>query len=285
MAAKTATATVTGKMQAEMQLLQNENVLLRRQLEEMQVMRNENALLRRQLEGIRGAGKGIDIDTKLMALKEHTAAMQKQYKDSTKPLNKTVDRFKLITDVFGMFEKMQPKNLVRPLRVNFKGEGAVDEGGCNREMFSLFYDQMFSDDSTLFECQEGDASGGSDSVQQSFLPKKGADLSQLHTFGKVMMKSLLTDDIELPQCLPPSFFDCLIDPHKTVPTDVHQALDTLSFFDRDSANSMTRMLEGENFEGMTVADFDGTDNEEQVTRHNVNELIRKKVELTLLEGR
>jgi hypothetical protein len=255
---------------------------------EVKALQAHNAALQAQLEGVRGSRKVVDIDTKLMALKEHVTALQKPYKDHAKPLNKTVKRSQLVADVFDLFERMPPKNLVRVLRINFHGEGAIDQGGCTRELFSLFFDKMFSSDAefALLECQEGQAAGDNDGGnQQSFLPKKGANLQRLRTFGKVLMKTMLTDEIELPQCLPPSFFDYLIDPHKTVPSDVHQALNTLSFFDHSTAASMTRMLEQGQFEGLTAADFDGTDNDEQVTGSNVHDLIRKKVAITLVESR
>ena len=107
--------------------------------------------------------------------------------------------------------------MVRPLKINFHGEGAIDQGGPTRELFSLFFGKMFSGDEDLFEFQMGQAASDTGGNQQSFLPKKGADLPRLRTFGKVLMKTMLTDEIELPQCLPPSFFDYLIDPHKARP--------------------------------------------------------------------
>ena len=70
-----------------------------------------------------------------------------------------------------------------------------------------------------------------------------------------------------------------------MPTDVHQALDTLSFYDQRAAAGMTVMLERGEFEGLTVGMFDDTENEEQVTRSNAHDLVRRKIAIALVESR
>jgi hypothetical protein len=59
----------------------------------------------------------------------------------------------------------------------------------------------------------------------------------------------------------------------------------MSFFDQSAAASMTKMLERECFENMTVGDFDGTESEEPVAAGNAQDLIRKKIRIVLVESR
>jgi hypothetical protein len=117
--------------------------------------------LRTQLEGVRGCNsREVTVDMKLMALHEHVDAVRGKYcgKDAAKRLNKIVDRFGaggLVAEVIEVIAPMPNKSLLRPLKVNFKGEGAIDEGGCTSEMFSQFFDGVFSRSGLYFERQEG----------------------------------------------------------------------------------------------------------------------------------
>jgi hypothetical protein len=143
--------------------------------------------------------------------------------------------------------------------VNFKGEGAIDDGACTREMFSQFFEQLFCETSPYFEGQRGD--GGSESVdaavRASYLPRVGSIerdpgvRTKLVAIGKVLMKAL-TDDICMAQCMPPSFFDYLIEPRYAVPADVYDALNSLSFFDRQQAKILSNML---GFDEPTIAEL------------------------------
>jgi hypothetical protein len=108
--------------------------------------------LQAQLEGVRGrSGREPTIDMKLFAWEEHISAVRARYKDGAKPLNKTINRFNGIVDeVLAKIGRMTSTNLLRPLRINFKGEGAVDDGACSREMFSQFFERLFCRTSEYF---------------------------------------------------------------------------------------------------------------------------------------
>jgi hypothetical protein len=89
------------------------------------------------------------------------------------------------------------------------------------------------------------------------------------------------DDVCMARCVPPSFFDYLIEPRYTVPADVHDALNSLSFFDQQLSKSLGNMLRDDTTApddwGMSVGDFDGSGSAEPVTSANLAEAIRGKV--------
>ena len=137
-----------------------------------------------------------------------------------------------------------------------KGEGAIDLGGCTNEMFNQLFAEVFSPQSPYFEKEEGKADapgadGGSGNMD-SYLPKPGADRDDLTAIGKLLMKSLLEEDISMPHCVPPSFFDFLTDPNFAVPSDVYQALDALAFFSAPQARGLTCMLDKKQHLGQPV---------------------------------
>ena len=108
-----------------------------------------------------------------------------------------------------------------------------------------------------------------------------------------MMKSLLEDDVCMPQCLPPSFFDFLADPHRSVPVDVHHALDALSHFDDQKAKSLTNLMRGvvagdSGCSKLEVCDIFAErheENHELLTAANIGEYIREEVEHVLVGSR
>ena len=242
-----------------------------------------------------------------MALLEHISAVRGKYKEANKFLSKTIDRLSekpsaggatgISGEVISMMQKMQPKNLLRPLKINFKGEGAQDEGGCKNEMFSQFFDAVFSPKSLYFERQQGNAeakgSGAGAGGMDCYLPKVDANLDALRSIGKLMMKSLLEDDICLPHCLPPSFFDFLTDPTCSVPSDTHQALNALSYFDEQKAKGLTNLLLKEQYVGMAVGDMfdtdadceDGESEDAPLTAGNIGGCIRRYVGHVLVRSR
>jgi hypothetical protein len=254
------------------------------------------------------------IDVKLMVFTEHIDAVRGKHKAGKKPLNKSIDRRNpqnLIGEVLSKIGGLPSANMVRPLRINFVEECAIDDGACSREMFSQFFDKLFCESSQqYFECEHGQAgahAGVGDgsaageitsAVHAVYLPKAGlikqeeklvaeggADPDvkvekKLEAIGKVLMKSLLMDDVCMALCVPPSFFDYLIEPRYTVPADVHDALNSLSFFDQQLSKSLGNMLSREttdNWGGMSVGDLDGSTSEELLTSANLPEAIRGKV--------
>ena len=82
---------------------------------------------------------------------------------------------------------------------------------------------------------------------------------------------LLMDDVCMARCVPPSFFDYLIEPRYTIPADVHDALNSLSFFDQQAAQSLGNMLRVETTDkwSMSVGEIDGSTSESFTERENV----------------
>jgi hypothetical protein len=107
--------------------------------------------------------------------------------------------------------------------------------------------------------------------------------------GKVFMKALLTDDICMAQCVPPAFFDYMIEPRDAVPADVCDAVNSLSFFDQQRAKTLSNMLQwtADEFDGlgMTVDDVDGSSSEEVLTSTNLAAAIRGKGGQVLVRSR
>lgn len=67
----------------------------------------------------------------------------------------TVSRQNLLRDTFAQMYGASPVDLRRPLRVEFAGEEAVDEGGVMREFFRLLSHELFAPDAGLFYEVEG----------------------------------------------------------------------------------------------------------------------------------
>ena len=56
----------------------------------------------------------------------------------------------LLKDTFEQMYSANPEDLRRPLRVEFRGEEAVDEGGVMREFFRLISQELFAPSAGLF---------------------------------------------------------------------------------------------------------------------------------------
>ena len=233
------------------------------------------------------------VDKKLLALEEHIEALRKMSKNGKKPLQKTIGRDTLVPDVMKQIGQIPDYNMPRTLAIKFKGEDAVDAGACTREMFSEFFAQIFdSATSVYFQCEQGEINRG---TRPSFLPKAGliaasaTAADELRAIGAVIMKSLLTPEVCMPQCLPPCFFDYLIDPHSAVPEDARKALDALSCFDSKAAKSLRNLLdkiEDAHAWGMTVGDIDdGGHSNEQLTSANLAAAVRAKIVRLLITDR
>eukprot|EP00403_Amphidinium_massartii_P001110 CAMPEP_0178377562 /NCGR_PEP_ID=MMETSP0689_2-20121128/3982_1 /TAXON_ID=160604 /ORGANISM="Amphidinium massartii, Strain CS-259" /LENGTH=1542 /DNA_ID=CAMNT_0019997619 /DNA_START=13 /DNA_END=4638 /DNA_ORIENTATION=+ len=67
----------------------------------------------------------------------------------------SVSRQNLLRDTFAQMYFASPVDLRRPLRVEFTGEEAVDEGGVMREFFRLLARELFAPDAGLFYEAEG----------------------------------------------------------------------------------------------------------------------------------
>jgi len=67
----------------------------------------------------------------------------------------SVSRQNLLRDTFAQMYFASPVDLRRPLRVEFTGEEAVDEGGVMREFFRLLVSELFAPDAGLFYEVEG----------------------------------------------------------------------------------------------------------------------------------
>jgi hypothetical protein len=61
-----------------------------------------------------------------------------------------VSRHDILRDTFAQMYSASPVDLRRPLRVEFSGEEAVDEGGVMREFFRLLSCELFAPDAGLF---------------------------------------------------------------------------------------------------------------------------------------
>eukprot|EP00929_Paragymnodinium_shiwhaense_P096629 TRINITY_DN58275_c0_g2_i1.p1 TRINITY_DN58275_c0_g2~~TRINITY_DN58275_c0_g2_i1.p1 ORF type:complete len:1321 (-),score=157.79 TRINITY_DN58275_c0_g2_i1:377-4339(-) len=62
----------------------------------------------------------------------------------------SVSRRNLLRDTFSQMYSASPVDLRRPLRVEFRGEEAVDEGGVMREFFRLLSQELFAPSAGLF---------------------------------------------------------------------------------------------------------------------------------------
>jgi hypothetical protein len=65
-----------------------------------------------------------------------------------------VRRSHLVEDSLGALASATPLGLLKPLRVVFEGEPAIDEGGVRKEFFQLLVEALFGGDYGLFEWNE-----------------------------------------------------------------------------------------------------------------------------------
>ena len=66
-----------------------------------------------------------------------------------------VRRAHLVDDSLDALAQQTRKSLLRPLRVIFEGEPAIDEGGVRKEFFQCLVEQLFNPDFGMFEwCEE-----------------------------------------------------------------------------------------------------------------------------------
>lgn len=68
-----------------------------------------------------------------------------------------VRRYSIVTDTFDILSRYivsDPSDLHKPIKVKFKGEDGIDEGGVRKEFFQVLLDSLLSPDYGMFTCNE-----------------------------------------------------------------------------------------------------------------------------------
>lgn len=98
--------------------------------------------------------KILQIDSFTQMGQEYRNARMASIFDSrTSPyLNLVVERETIVKDT--LFQLQREEEFKKPLRVKFKGEDGVDEGGVQKEFFQLIIRQLFQREYGMFEYSE-----------------------------------------------------------------------------------------------------------------------------------
>lgn len=152
-------------------------------------------------------GEVVEQDKKLDAVRDVLRRVRSENRINIERI--TVNRENIVQDVLACFRKMNISRMRALLKVSFVNEPGVDEGGIMVEMFTLFFEKIFSGEGGYFEgsqsYQESEGvisagDGDDDDVDSSkvanrfVLPaSKDAGASNLDiffTFGKILVKTL-----------------------------------------------------------------------------------------------
>lgn len=94
-------------------------------------------------------GEIVEQDRKLEAVRNLFSRTRTNHRNSFDKIN--VSRASIVNDVLTYFINVPLEDLRKHLKVTFLNEPGIDEGGPLTEMFSIFFDQVFSPLSGLFE--------------------------------------------------------------------------------------------------------------------------------------
>jgi hypothetical protein len=131
----------------------------------------------------------LELNAKLLALRQHIEVLDATAKDKNKRAKElwklTLVRTRLVANVLECFKPLQfPALIWRSTVVTFVGEDGIDEGGLTADLHSSFWRDVFKSEHGLFEqlTEEG-----------AYLPRAQADVSQLASVGRFLLKSVLDD--------------------------------------------------------------------------------------------
>jgi len=129
-----------------------------------------------------------------------------------------VRRDQLVADTTLALERAQPEELQKPLKVKFKGEEGIDEGGVTKEYFRLLSAEIFSPDFGMFTYD-------SDSRYIWFNPASINDPVEFWMVGVIVGLAVYNNIPGLDVNFPMALFKKLIN-RKLTPRDFGQAFPT-----------------------------------------------------------
>eukprot|EP00443_Scrippsiella_acuminata_P089068 CAMPEP_0115514022 /NCGR_PEP_ID=MMETSP0271-20121206/75406_1 /TAXON_ID=71861 /ORGANISM="Scrippsiella trochoidea, Strain CCMP3099" /LENGTH=166 /DNA_ID=CAMNT_0002944389 /DNA_START=45 /DNA_END=542 /DNA_ORIENTATION=+ len=112
------------------QVLHVENLVRQHEQQQLSIMNQVGGLLPMLARG----GLRVDVDTVFWVL--------------------DIGRDQLVHDTYRALQNASPQDLRKPLKVKFRGEEGVDEGGVAKEYFRLLSQQLFSPAYGMFKCDE-----------------------------------------------------------------------------------------------------------------------------------
>ena len=135
----------------------------------------------------------VEQDRKLEAVRSLLQKTHQTYRTAVD--NITVRRDCVLQDTLTYFLDMPLDKIKRHLKVRFADEPGVDEGGLLTELFTLFFDEIFSEKNGLFESGNSENAKENDnanySISSTVLPACQPDrLEQFRAVGVSMVKAL-----------------------------------------------------------------------------------------------
>lgn len=231
-------------------------------------------------------GEVVAQDRKLEAVRDLLHRVRLENKTNLEKA--TVKREDLAETILKYFENMPLDKMRASLKITFVGEPGVDEGGLLTEMFSVFFESVFSGYGGLFEGSseinmKGD--GNDDShikIANDVVLPSASDLSpermlRLRAFGRAMVKALY-EGRRIGNRLCPSVFKFL--------TGTSPSMRDLQMYDPQSARSMqwTLATVGVEEHGMHF-DAVGEPSKGYVNDGNKVSFVRAKIENILVKSR
>ena len=214
----------------------------------------------------------------------------------------TVNRENLTETVLNYFQNMPVEKIKASLKIIFVGEPGVDEGGLLTEMFTLFFESIFSGHGGLFEGSadsvddahknsSNDSSSSSSScgnedssirVRNDFVLPSAQDtspeqMSKLRALGRSMVKALY-EGRRMGNRLCPSVFKFL--------TGTAPSMRDLQMFDRQTARSLQWTLATAGVEEFGMH-FESVGEPEKglVNDSNKAAFVRAKIDSILVKSR
>ena len=204
----------------------------------------------------------------------------------------TVKRDTLSEAVLDYFQNMNLDKMRASLKIIFVGEPGVDEGGLLTEMFSIFFESVFSGEGDLFvgsgdavdagKSALGGTSEGSMIVRSDVVLPSATDTSpqrmlRLRAFGRAMVKALY-EGRRMGNRLCPSVFKFL--------TGTTPSMRDLQMFDPQTARSLQWTLATAGVEEFGIH-FESVGEPEKghVTDSNKAAFVRAKIDWILVKSR
>jgi HECT-domain (ubiquitin-transferase) len=204
----------------------------------------------------------------------------------------TVKRDTLSEAVLDYFQNMNLDKMRASLKIIFVGEPGVDEGGLLTEMFSIFFESVFSGEGDLFvgsgdavdagKSALGGTNEGSMIVRSDVVLPSATDTSpqrmlRLRAFGRAMVKALY-EGRRMGNRLCPSVFKYL--------TGTTPSMRDLQMFDPQTARSLQWTLATAGVEEFGIH-FESVGEPEKghVTDSNKAAFVRAKIDWILVKSR
>ena len=237
------------------------------------------------MERLLQEGEVVAQDRKLEAVRDllHRVRLENKFNIE----KTTVNRDNITEILLKYFHNMSLDKMRASLKITFTGEPGVDEGGLLTEMFTIFFDSLFSGYGGLFEGSGDGVSDGSVDESQIRLSNhvvlpSAADnsverMQKLCAFGRALVKALY-EGRRIGNRLCPSVFKFL--------SGSEPSIRDLQMFDQQTARSMQWILASIGVEKHGVH-FESIGKSEMgyVNDRNKAAFVRMKIEGILVKSR